>query len=72
MAMRAGDTVRVRVIEHKPGWTWTWTSGDSTRATVDQTGLVRAISETPGVAICASLNGYSWFKGCASVVAPAR
>lgn len=52
---------------------WLWTSSDSTRVRVDDSGLVRAVgAPTPGIAICAALSTDAGAKGCATVVIPAR
>jgi hypothetical protein len=50
---------------------WKWSSTDSLRATVDSTGLARAMAAVPGVAICATVKSNPNKKACAQLVVQA-
>lgn len=70
--LRVGDTVRITAtlpVPPGPAGGWTWTSSDATKATVDSTGLVRALAAlSTGIAICATPKPETGLKGCATVV----
>jgi uncharacterized protein YjdB len=70
-----GDTLRFAATSALPlpaGVTFVWASSDTTKVKVDATGLARAVSTSPGVAVCASVSADPASKGCASIVSLAR
>ena len=70
--LHVGDTVRFTAslpVPPGPPAGWTWMSSDATKATVDGTGLVRALASlSTGLAICAVPKPETGVKGCATVV----
>ena len=68
--LRVGDTARFTAtlpVPPGPAAGWTWTSSDATKATVDSTGLVRALAAlNTGIAICATPKPETGAKACAA------
>ena len=63
-------TAAINTAPPSSGYRMSWTSADSTSASVDSTGLVLGKTASPGVAICATAIATgmtSGMKGCATV-----
>ena len=65
VTLAVGDSAVLSVTATYPAESgpFTWSSSDSTRAAVAQTGVVRAIAKTAGIAICAQTRSAN--RGCA-------
>jgi uncharacterized protein YjdB len=74
-ALNLGDSVRfVLTVTTTPGggtYAVAWTTSDASAASVDSTGLVIALAQSPSVSICATASlghGSSSMKSCAVVL----
>lgn len=69
LALGESVTFYASLVGQSPGaTTFTWSSADTTRVTIDATGRATGRALTPGTAVCARPASHPDWMGCASVI----